>query len=156
MAYISVSRDYVREVIIYNTLPPSLPPPLLPPLTAHPAAPPPPLLYLCCCLVRLYNRSQRRGDDDGDGDDDPWGFDDVVDDAENKYMTGTTMWDDNNVGDYTDNESDGGCGGDGNVRNSLMLYSRSFECLSSTLLCKTQCEAASLGFFLKDLLENVK
>ncbi|CAM9931475.1 unnamed protein product, partial [Ectocarpus sp. 12 AP-2014] len=40
--------------------------------------------------------------------------------------------------------------------NSLVFYSRSFEGLSSTLLCKTQYEAAGLGFFLKDLLENVK
>lgn len=39
---------------------------------------------------------------------------------------------------------------------SLLFYSRSFEGLSSTLLCKTQYEAAGLGFFLKDLLENVK
>lgn len=39
---------------------------------------------------------------------------------------------------------------------SLLLYSRSFECLSASLLCKTQYEAAGLGFFLKDLLENVK
>lgn len=40
--------------------------------------------------------------------------------------------------------------------DSLVFYSRSFEGLSSTLLCKTQYEAAGLGFFLKDLLENVK
>lgn len=39
---------------------------------------------------------------------------------------------------------------------SLLFYSRSFEGMSSTLLCKTQYEAAGLGFFLKDLLENVK
>lgn len=39
---------------------------------------------------------------------------------------------------------------------SLLLYERSFLCLSPTILCKSQYEAASLGFYFKDLLENIK
>ena len=38
--------------------------------------------------------------------------------------------------------------------DSLLFYCRSFEYLSPKLLGMSQYEAAGLGFFFKDLLEN--